>query len=170
MVNIYNKLRLLLMLSMCGLFFYPTSTVFPQGKQDSKIVFLHLRMRDGVITLVNTKIRPGYLKPQLTSGVKGDILYDVSDISGTSLWQGVSNNPSRRRYEYEDPDNPGKILSKIIDQNDVEFTIRIPYNPGIKTVSFFSLNESVESLKIKRPSSILIGKIELQLDKLEGGR
>ena len=100
MVNIYIKLRLLLMLSMCGLFFYTSSIVFPQGKKDSKIVFLHLRMKDGVITLLNTKIKPGYLKPQPTSGVKGDILYEVSDISGTSVWQGVSTNPSRRRYEY----------------------------------------------------------------------
>ncbi len=170
MVNKYNKLRLLLMLSICELFCYPSSTVFPQGKQDSKIVFLHLRMKDGVITLVNTAIRSGYLKPQRISGAKGDILYDASNISNNTLWQGVIDNPSRRRLEYQDPDNPGKILSKIIDQNDVDFTIRIPYDPGIKTISFYSLNESVESLKVKQPSSVPIGKIELQLEKLEDRR
>jgi len=168
MINIYFKVRLLLILSICGLFFYPSDAVFPQRKHDSKIIFLQLRMKDDIITLVNMTIRPGYLKPQGTAGARGDILYDVTNMSGGSLWQGVSDNPSHRRLEYEDPDHPGKILSKVIDQNDVRFTIRIPYDPGIKTVSFYSLKESVAPLKIKQSSSILIGTIELQLDNLKG--
>jgi hypothetical protein len=168
MVNLYFKVRLLLILSICGLFFYPSDSVYPQRKHDSKIVFLQLRMKEGQITLVNTTIRPGYLKPQRTTGAKGDILYDLTNMSGVSLWQGVRDNPSRRRLEYEDPDNPGKILSKIINQNNVDFTVRIPYNPDIKSISFYSLQESVPSLKVKRPSSIPIGEIELRLDTLRG--
>jgi hypothetical protein len=157
-------------MSLCGLFFYPSDAIFPQRKQDSKIIILHLRMKDNVITLVNAKVRPGFLKPQRTTGVQGEILYDVTDMSGTSLWQGVSDNPSHRRYEYEDPDNPGKILSKVVDQNDSRFTIRIPYNPEITTISFYLLNEFVETTKLKRSSSIPIGKLDLQIDKLEDQR
>ena len=110
-----------------------------QAAKDNKILFLHLRMKDGAITLVKSASVSGTLKPQRRAENPGTIQFDVETAAGVSLWSGAMDDPSVRRYEYEDPEKPGAIKTKVVQLAEVEFVVRVPVLKGAHHFSLYRL-------------------------------
>src|SRR5713226_8342510 len=91
-----------------------SSFVRGQAEGEEKFLFLHLRMKEGVITLVKAATVSGALKPQRRADKTGSIQFEVETEAGVSRWTGTMDDPSIRRYEYDDPKNPRAIKSKVV--------------------------------------------------------
>lgn len=148
---------------LTNLMFPSAGSLHSQQKEGSKIVFLHLQMKDHAITLLRSSVHPGVLKRQRSAEKSAGISYDVANSSGESLWTGFLDDPLIQRYEYEDPSNPGRLKVKYVKQTDVEFTLRIPLKEGIRYISFYRLESSNLLPKEPRNLRALIGRIELRL-------
>lgn len=133
--------------------------VAAQGKSISRVVFLHLRMKQGKVVLVDQTVRVGTLKPSRKTQEYATLGYDLLSQRGLVLWSGTMHDPSLRRYEYEDPARSGTLKNKQVVLDDVEFTVRIPDILGGDHVEFYrSLAPSVGS---EHPVRRSIGTITL---------
>ncbi len=142
-----------------------TGDSFSAGeKNQSKILFLQIKIKDNSLILIKKDIRPGVLK-QIPHSPDSDFLfYQVFSSSGALLWKGGIKDPSVVRYEYEDPDQPGKLKVKEIRLDEAEFTLRIPYNPEFQRIEFYKSVPSNDNKKqsVDRKS---LGTIKLQPQK-----
>ena len=134
-----------------------------QQKVDQKIVFLSLRFKDNNIILQKTSMKPGTLKQQRITERRSGIRYKVVSASGATLWQTTIDDPMIQRFEYEDPGHAGQLKTKIVKLNDVEFSIRFPYDERIHHITF----NRVEPLTLEQPKQNsnlkFLGTIELNL-------
>ena len=130
-------------------------------KNAAQIVFLHLRLNNGDLTLVESSIRPGTLKDRERPEQVGKLLYDVVSATGLPLWSGSTDDPSRRRYEYEDPENAGRLKVKFVVLDDVEFTVRVPLFAEARRVVFFRMDSTVRIPLTAESSRTLVGSIDL---------
>jgi hypothetical protein len=120
-----------------------------QRPQHANIVFLRLRMTQGTITLVGLNVRPGKIKLPRAPSRTMPLSYDLVSSAGGVLWTYSMNDPSIRRYEYEDPDEPGRIRMKREMLDTVEFTVRIPYFEGLDRVEFYQTRVPAEGAMSK---------------------
>ncbi|MFA5834515.1 MAG: hypothetical protein WDA22_13640 [Bacteroidota bacterium] len=89
------------------------------------------------------------------------IFFEVLSQNGSLLFKNNLKDPSIQHLEYEDPENPGRLLSKDIRQNDVEFTIRIPYKWEMSRVEFYRTRFIPSTTN--RINKINIGTADLRL-------
>jgi hypothetical protein len=130
-----------------------------QEKGASRVIFLHLRMKQGKVLLIDRTVRAGSLKPSRSTQEYASLSYELLSVTGEVLWHGTMHDPSLRRYEYEDPDQRGTLRSKQAVLDDVEFTLRVPEFEGASRVEFYrSLAPSSSS---GRPVRRSIGSITL---------
>jgi hypothetical protein len=122
---------------------YPSNPVFAQKAKSEGILFLRLTLKNDSIALRQTVVRPGTLKSNRASFEREGLAYDVVSPGGEVLWHGVIDDPLVRRYEYEDPAEPGKIKTTVISQRDAEFTIRIPVVEAMHSVRFSKVTRGV---------------------------
>lgn len=94
-----------------------------------RILFLHLRMQDGAVSLVRSSIRPGRLKTPIASDRQGVIQLQLTAEPGVVLWTEVMADPLCRRLEYVDPGSPGMLRTKWVQVTQAEFTVRLPFYP-----------------------------------------
>jgi hypothetical protein len=103
------------------------------------ILFLHLKVKNQVVSLVETSTSPGVLKKS-RDPVAGELQYELVSTTGESLWKGAVADPSIRHLEYEDPPGSGKLKSKTILLDEAEFTIRVPVVSKARQVNFCILD------------------------------
>jgi hypothetical protein len=89
-------------------------------------LFLTLRMRTGEVSVVRSQIVPGTLKPQPAPRAPEPLAVVLEDSDGTELATARLDDPSLRRFEYEDPDQPGAIKARTVPVDDTEFIVRVP--------------------------------------------
>jgi hypothetical protein len=109
-----------------------------QTNNGSGILFLHLKVTNQVVSLVEAKVRPGVLKP----GPEGDstaLFCELVTEAGTPLWKGSMPDPTVRHFEYEDAANPGKLQHRVVQLDEAEFTLRVPSLPEARRVDFFKV-------------------------------
>ena len=111
-------------------------TVAAQPKEENVIVFLHLRMKDGQVTLVKSSTAPGVLKTPSEQPARA-IQFTIENAAGAAVWTSTMDDPAVRRLEYTDPDAPGVIKSRIVQLDDVEFTIRVPQRKDGVKLAFY---------------------------------
>jgi hypothetical protein len=102
------------------------------------ILFLHLKVTNQVVSLVEANLRSGVLKP----GPEADgtaLCCELVSEAGTPLWKGSIADPTVRHLEYEDPANPGHLQHKIVRVDEAEFTLRVPALPEARRIDFFKL-------------------------------
>jgi hypothetical protein len=102
------------------------------------ILFLHLKVTNQVVSLVEANIRPGVLKP----GPEGDsaaLHCELVSDAGKSLWKGSVADPTVRHLEYEDPAHPGKLQHRVVQVDAAEFTLRVPVLPEARRVDFYKV-------------------------------
>jgi hypothetical protein len=159
------QVRLLALVCFC----VGVSELCAQPKDVDQILFLHLRMKDGTLTLVRSATVAGVLKSRRSADKKAPFQLEVETAEGASLWGEKMTDPSVRRYEYEDPDNPGVIKSKVVQLNEVEFTVRVPFKKEARRLSFYRVSQPAEKgktliapdAKSSKPAKELIARIDL---------
>jgi hypothetical protein len=109
-----------------------------QTNQQPSILFLHLVVTNQAISLVDSNLRPGVLKPGLEADSTG-LFYELVSEAGATLWKGSMADPSVRHLEYEDPANPGKLQRKSVKLDKAEFTLRVPFHQSARRINFFKL-------------------------------
>jgi hypothetical protein len=124
-----------------GLLFLFLVSLLPAEAQTNTspgILFLHLKVKNRMASLVETNLRPGVLKPA-PEGDATALFCELVSEAGTPLWKGSIADPTVRHLEYEDPANPGQLLHKIVQVDEAEFTLRVPALPEARRIDFFKL-------------------------------
>ncbi|MDH4156749.1 MAG: hypothetical protein OEW00_05680 [candidate division Zixibacteria bacterium] len=144
----------------------PVTTLGGDREGDAKIVFLQLHMdRDG-INLVTSTIVPGVLKQRRGSSKTGNMQYEVLNSAGEAVASDVLSNPLVKRFEYEDPDNPGQLRTKVIELEQTDFVVRFQYADNIDNISFYRLEPSKDPAD-KAAARTVMARVALSLS--EGG-
>lgn len=127
------------------------------------IVFLHLRLKDNTISLLEYNVRPGTLKKSRLVNNHAGISFEVLSGNNSTLFVNTVNDPSVQHYEYEDPNSSQRLIRKEVIQNDVEFFLRVPYNNDMRRIRFYRTVPLPAQSKSQRLNKVLLGTIELHL-------
>lgn len=108
------------------------------------ILFVHLRINDGVFSVVGTTNAPGVLKsPRNAVAPRGYHLV-LEDGSGRELWWQSLADPTVRRLEYKDPDNPRALKVKEVRLTETECVVRVPDVPGQRRLVLYRVRGPAE--------------------------
>jgi hypothetical protein len=108
-----------------------------QTNEAPQILFLHLKLKHNAISLVESNVAPGTLKPPRPA--ETGIRYELLSATGESLWQGWLDDPRERQIEYEDPPRSGKLKRKTFRREEAEFTMRVPVRAAAHRIEFHAL-------------------------------
>jgi hypothetical protein len=117
---------------------------FGQTNDSTKILFLHIKIKGQSVSLLDTVTRPGVLK-RPGDPAPDALHYEVFSAAGETLWKGALEDPTARRFEYEDPPGSGKLKRKVVLVDETEFTVRIPVLSDAQRVEFYKLEQSSSS-------------------------
>ncbi|HMJ88789.1 MAG TPA: hypothetical protein VK530_03175 [Candidatus Acidoferrum sp.] len=134
--------------------------------QTEGIWFLHLRMTNGQVVLVNQKKTPGVLKRSRGADAARAVQIELQSANGATVWSQTIDDPAVRRIEYEDPQQPGKLRAREVILTNVEFTVRVPFRSDARAavVSRRHRNPQPEAQKkaVAAPPYVEIGRVELK--------
>ena len=107
-----------------------------------QILFLHLKLKDGVVTSLGTVVRPGRLKTPPASQRRGEVSLELVSTNGTLLWSNLVGDPGVQRYEYEDPAHPGTLKRLEVRRTEAEFSVRTPFHPEAAELRLYRLEKT----------------------------
>ncbi len=120
----------------------PVVSAADKSGGEHKIVVLQLRLKDGKVSLQNVSVAPGKLKQRRVASKKARAIeFQALSATGKVLSTGVVADPSLRRYEYEDPANPGQLKAVVVSDNNAWFVVRLPWHGKLSSVAFFRRKE-----------------------------
>ncbi len=133
--------------------------------QDEQILFLHLKITNGVVRLVESTAVPGHLKPAVTAEKPGDLYLELNSTNRLPVWTDVVPDPLVRRYEYEDPDHPGQLKVKEVKLDQAEFTVRVPGRKEANQLNIYRLDQPAvkSATAASSQTRTLLGSIELHV-------
>jgi hypothetical protein len=166
-LHLFNKMVQVLFLIIL---FLLQSRLSAQVISDSKILFLHLKMKNDKVELIDYTIKPGIIKQKRTPDDEKEFYYEAKSKTNTLLYKESMDNPLVRILEYEDEKVPGKINKKIIKTDTADFTLRIPYKETLSEVAFFSKEETLTTKGEKKILNKSINKIIIDFKKESGGK
>jgi len=143
----------------CILFFMGLAGGTGIAQDGARVVFLHLKLSHGTLTLLSQAVRSGSVKPSRGAQQYAAWTYDLLSSSGEVLWSGAMHDPSLKRYEYEDPARPGTLKSKQVLLDEVEFSVKVPDITGGSRLQFY--RSIAPSAGAEGPVRRLIGSIPL---------
>jgi hypothetical protein len=136
----------------------------PSPRAGDAFYLLTFRMKTGEVAMVRSQLVPGTLKSQPAPQFKAPLLVALEDTNGLELATARLDDPSVRRYEYEDPDHPGAIQFKVVPVEDTEFMIRIPQPAGATRVAVYretTVAGTPSPEKAKPPERELLKRFDL---------
>ena len=135
-----------------GLFCFLASTGSAQSTNPPpQILFLHVKIKNQQVTLLETTTRPGVVKP-MRAGSPDELQFEMLSADGTSLWSAAVPDPTIRVVEFEDPPGSGNLKRKSVPVDDVEFTVRVPVTASAQHVDFFKLEPAAGSAQLSTPA------------------
>jgi hypothetical protein len=150
---------------VCGLVLWPglLLSLNVAGSQDDQILFLHLKITNGVVRVVESTVVPGHLKPAVTAEKPGDLYLELISTNRLTVWTGVVPDPLVRRYEYEDPDHPGQLKVKEVKLDQAEFTIRVPERSEARRLDIYRMDPSADksAAVASGQARTMLGTVEL---------
>jgi len=129
-----------------------------QTNDGPKILFLHLQLKDGSVSLIKASVRPGQLKPRPEQNIPDGLHFELTDGDGRPLWQGVIADPRSRLVEYQIPEGSGKLKRKKVAIKDPEFTLRVPALTEARRIEFYFQEPSNAENREQRKS---LGQLRL---------
>jgi len=120
----------------------PTSLSAADDKDGAKIIFLHMRIDADGVSLVDSRTVPGRLKTPRTDQPRGEIVYELVAEQSIALYTAGISDPLTLRFDYEDPDQPGRLRSKTVQLEETEFTVRVPYAAEATHVNFYRVDRA----------------------------
>jgi hypothetical protein len=136
----------------------PASLAAADDNDGSEIIFLHLRIDAGGVSLVDARTVPGHLKTPRTDQPRGELVYELVAGESEVLYTAGINDPLTLKFDYEDPDQPGRLKSKVVQLNETEFTVRVPAVAGATSVNFYRV-ERTTGASTRSAARQLIGSI-----------
>jgi hypothetical protein len=127
------------------------------------IVFLRLHIDKDSISLIESIVVPGALKQPRAGSSYRDIYYEIESKTGSIIASGTVDDPLFRSVEYEDPDNPGTLKTKLIELSEADFVLRLNYKDDIEFVSFYRVTGSRRDSGDKS-SQELLGRVPVDLN------
>jgi hypothetical protein len=94
--------------------------------------------------------REWHAKPQRDSQELESLVVSLEATTGEERWSLAIADPSLQRLEYEDPDQPGRLLSKSVKVDDVEFIVRAPLTAGVRQVAVFRKEKTGQQANQRR--------------------
>jgi hypothetical protein len=73
------------------------SSLKAQEARDQQILFLHLRLTNGVVHLLTSTTVSGHLKPALIAQKQGDLYLELVTTNNFPLWSDMVSDPLVRR-------------------------------------------------------------------------
>jgi len=133
--------------------------------QGEQILFLHLKITNNVISLMESTAATGHLKPTITAEKQGDLYLELTSTNSLPTWTDVVSDPLVRRYEYEDPDRPGQLKVKEVKVDQAEFTIRVPGRNGARQLNIYRLDQPAagSAAAALNQTRTLLGAFELHV-------
>jgi hypothetical protein len=160
--HLFKSIPVYLLFSLVVLF----SRVSAQVTPDSKILFLHLKIKNNNVELIDYTIKPGVIKQKRSiPEEEQEFYYEAKSKTNTVLYKESMNNPLNKRMEYEDEKNPGQIKQKIIKSDTADFVLRIPFKENLSEVAFFMKEQIVSVKGERRVLTKSINKIVLDFKK-----
>jgi hypothetical protein len=145
---------LLLLLSLMCL--NCTGAVTAQSADD-QIGFVRLHMTHNTLSLIETTVKPGKLKRSRSqTSPSGAIEFEVAGKTGAVSFVDSIDDPLVQRLEGVGA--TGTLETKLVELDEAEFTVRIPYSLEQQTLSFYRLSTGDDPGKTRRN---LIGTFEL---------
>ena len=133
-----------------------SAAVAPGNREE--ILFLHLRWKTNTVSLVETTVVPGTLKP--AAEATGGLVVQLQSEEGEVLHEGRIARPKLRLYEIGDPATSGAIEARVVTLPETEFTIRLPRKARARWVEFWE--PSIEPARVGvGPKSL--GRVRLPL-------
>ncbi len=132
------------------------------------VVFLRLEVSADSVALVQATVSEGSFKQPRIPDTTRAIQYRVMLDDGTEWTVGSRDDARIRRYEYEDPDNPGHLRSVMVTLDTAPLIIRVPYHEKLSHVEFYR-KPVLESEMARGPDRRPFGRLELDLTE-EAGR
>ena len=127
------------------------------------IIFLQLHIDKDSISLIESITVPGTLKQPRAGSISRDIYYEVESKTGSVITSGTVDDPLIRRVEYEDPDNPDLLITKVIELSEADFVLRLDFKDDIESVSFYKLTSNRNDSS-EKPSQEFLGRVTVDLN------
>jgi len=99
----------------------------------TKVLLLNLHYSDGDITLVNKEVKQGYY-PDRKIQHEGYRL-EFRDFSNEVLYSTSFKDP---HIEYTDANEEGELTGGIIEHENIDFSLALPYYPETKKVRIYN--------------------------------
>ena len=132
----------------------------------TRIAFLQLHIDSSGVRLEGATVVEGAIKQPRGESHRAGIFYEVVLKDRTVLTSDVVADPLIRRFEYEDPDQPGRLRSKIVELDEAVFTIRIPYQDAVAQVVISRVSQSPDASRKQVPRRLGV----ISLDSLHGDK
>ncbi len=133
--------------------------------QGEQILFLHLKITNNVISLMESTAATGHLKPTIITEKQGDLYLELTSTNSLPIWTDAVPDPLLRRYEYEDPDHPGQLKVKEVKLDQAEFTIRVPGRKEARRLNIYRLDQPAakSAATALNQTRTLLGAFELNV-------
>ena len=131
----------------------------PAQEATNRFLLLRLRLNGDSVTLINASVAAGTLKPQQDSDEPESLLIHLEDATGKLQWSTLIADPSIRRYEYEDPQEPGALRTKIVQLDDAEVIVRAPLLPDVRHLAVH--RKQTPQDRAAAPETRLLSRISL---------
>jgi hypothetical protein len=133
-----------------------------QGDTTNQFLFLTLRLKNGTVTLEKAQTVAGTLKPQLNSTDERPLLITLEQTKDIAQWSLAIEDPSVQRLEYEDPEHPGMLKSKLVVIEDIEFIVRTPLITGVRHLAVHRKTTQItQAVGNSSVTNSLLARIEL---------
>jgi hypothetical protein len=107
--------------------------------------------------LLDVSLTDGLLKSPRNSTPNSAYTFELVDTANVVIYSGGFDNPLINRFEYEDSENPGQILTKVVELKSTELTFRIPIRNDAKSLTIYMLD--ISSVRAGQPVRILVTEI-----------
>jgi hypothetical protein len=107
--------------------------------------------------LLDVSLTDGLLKSPRNSTPNSDYTFELVDTANVVTYRGGFDNPLINRFEYEDSENPGQILTKVVELKSTELTFRIPIRNDALSLTIYKLD--ISSVRAGQPVRILVTEI-----------
>ena len=118
-----------------------SATLAADTNATPQILFLHLKVKNQAVSLVDSVARPGVLKAR-PAAASESLHFELFSATGESVWKASVPDPAVRHVEHEDPPGSGNLISKTVVLDETEFTVRVPAMSNARRIDFYKLEPS----------------------------
>ncbi len=90
--------------------------------------------------------------------------FEMLNEKGNLLLRSNMNDPTITLLEYEDPENPGRIIGKLVKHDKITFSIIVPAPAGARSIRFSRVIPGQDSIPVEKRRHEVLGTFSLIQD------